>query len=528
MKKVLIAVLLMLAGFSQVNAQQAESFVAGKRISSQYAYGYGSVPGAHIALGNTATGTASVVVCPAVRALPDGRVVNLFTANSLAPIIFDRGTANQETVTPTAVSLVSPPPGFENDQLCGAITGTFSFTHGASTNVNQVASGTFGVQEAVNDAAPTGGIVVIDPTSGIQANLFGVMATVTPYPNVYLEDTTALGGYRIWKASANVTTTTSSAAAPTLTTGTGTLTSGQYFVKTAYIDVNGQISQASTESSQTATTTSITVSAPPASAGQVGYIIFLTAAGGSTNTETYYPLLNTNCKLTTVETVIPACQVTNTAYGQIGANALLTTNPATTTFKTMGATDTINRTAFAYTPSSPSAAFPVPNVQLSQAATGTAAATYQILGANFPPFAFGQVNRKYRLCFNGHDTFGGVAGQTLTFTLFYGAYNNSDSTLLSLASAAGTATAGTQVVHSCIDLDITANAGTSISILPHGWMDVNLANSNVTSRVQDQTSAAVSGLSIVGNQQIRLQLVVGAQALAAGFVLDDLSFEALD
>lgn len=537
MKKQLVAwILAVLAVFVPVaSADQTTTFISrglGRYNASAYSWR------GQVVVGNAGTGTQTVTI-GFNTSLADGRQFLPFGAgyNVLSPVVFDVGAVS-ETVTPTAVSATTCPlTGQFGPQIqCASFTGSFSFTHGLNA---VAASGTFGLQEAIADAIANnnpvtgtgGGTVVIDSTWPGLGTLFTTMATVTPYPMVTIEDETGIAGYHFWKASASTTSTAASAAAPTLTTGTGTLTSGQYFVKVAYVDLQGQISQVSTESSQTATTTSITVTAPAAAAGQVGYIVYLTSAGGSTNTETDYPLTPSNCTLTKAELIIPACTVTNTSYGQSGSNALLTTNPATTTFKTMGATDTINRTAFAYqVANNVAAAIPVPNVILSQAATGTAAATYQIASANFPGGLFTQTTREFRVCGTGHDTFGGVAGQTLALSLFYGPYNNSDTSLISLTTAAGTATAGTQVLHFCFDLDVVAitGGGTTASVLPHGWADVNLANSNVVSRIQDQVSAAVTSLPITGSNQMRFQLVVGAQALAAGFVLDKLTFEPVD
>lgn len=108
--------------------------------------------------GNASAGAATVSVANASITLPDGRVITPFATN--APLYVDIG-ANQDTVTPSAVSGGKyPPASYSPSQMF--ITATFTFTHGQGTLVR---SGTFGLQEAINDAfAQGGGVVVVDNT----------------------------------------------------------------------------------------------------------------------------------------------------------------------------------------------------------------------------------------------------------------------------------------------------------------------------------------------------------------------------
>lgn len=124
--------------------------------------------GGYVLIGNTATGTQTITVCPAYYALPDGRVIQpMAPANSVfSPITVDaQASALVETVTPTAYSLVAPQSGTGNVP-CAAITATFANLHSASYSTSQVISGDQGIQEAINDASlNSGGLVFwqIDP-----------------------------------------------------------------------------------------------------------------------------------------------------------------------------------------------------------------------------------------------------------------------------------------------------------------------------------------------------------------------------
>lgn len=94
----------------------------------------------------------SVTLQDGVAVLTDGG--QFYPLNTNAPVLVGSGS-NQETVTPSAVtsptSNVPGTPGF---------TATFANIHGQG---DPVASATFGLQEAINDAARLGGgVVVVD------------------------------------------------------------------------------------------------------------------------------------------------------------------------------------------------------------------------------------------------------------------------------------------------------------------------------------------------------------------------------
>ncbi|HXX16120.1 MAG TPA: hypothetical protein VEJ47_14560 [Candidatus Eremiobacteraceae bacterium] len=116
--------------------------------------------GAFILSGNAATGSQTITACPAMLALPDGRVIQpMAPANGVYPPI------TIDAQTPTGYSLVSPQSGTGNVP-CASLTATFANLHSPSYATSQVISGDQGVQEAINDASLNGGGLVfwqIDP-----------------------------------------------------------------------------------------------------------------------------------------------------------------------------------------------------------------------------------------------------------------------------------------------------------------------------------------------------------------------------
>ena len=121
-----------------------------------------------VAAGNSATGTQTIILSQGYVSLPDGRVIVPFNTN--AAVTVDTGSASAETVTPTTVSgcgFQAPPGGLPT---C-SITATFANTHGPGAIVT---SGSFGLQEALNDLnKTTGGLAVIDASFG------GTSATIS-------------------------------------------------------------------------------------------------------------------------------------------------------------------------------------------------------------------------------------------------------------------------------------------------------------------------------------------------------------
>lgn len=334
--------------------------------------------------GNSGTGSATVILGPSIAVLPDGRQMYPFgsAVNLLTPVTFDFGT-NNETVTPTAVSLATcPPTGDFPAAQCVSFTGSFSFTHGTHAIA---ASGTFGLQEAINDAAfNNGGTVMIDSTwQGTNA----LLTAAVPFQTVTIADQ-RFGPTQYWTpiggATAIATPTTLVATTAGFGVNGANFTGGSYtgsntyIACIAYVDIMGQEGNCSASftiaTSGSATTDQIGFTAPAASTGAVGYTIYITLNGGSyvsaykvplvtqPTVVGVYPVGNGVCTLTKVETITPACAVTNANYGQTGVGAVvsaLTVNtspiePETTTVSTTAifVPQPNARTTYAYTPGS--------------------------------------------------------------------------------------------------------------------------------------------------------------------------------
>jgi hypothetical protein len=522
-----LAILFAVTGFvGAACAQNSQSKFAGEIRAYNFAYGNNGtlVPALQVDSPNTPTpalATSTISVAYGTVTLGDGTVIAPLSIS--APITIGSG-ANQETVTPSAVSCTTP----QIYQSC-TFTAYFTYSHGTG---DRVISGTYGLQEALNYANSygVGGIVAVDSQWYALGGTQAIVAASVPYSNVYVLDNSGAPGLRYFVPTATSQATTAAAAASTgsLTAG-GALTAGAYFFKTAYVDLQGQVSQASSEvaSSLTATSTnaSITVNAPAAAAGQVGYIVYMTVHGGGTGNEYYVPLTSTNCTLTKLESVIPACALTNTTYGQTSSAALVAANPVNTSALVIGATDTVNRTAFVYAPSeSFGAVGPVPVTILEQpTATSTAAATYHIAAITINAPLFAQVGREYRVCGSGHFTYA-TTGTQLQFALLEGQYNNSDVALATTTAATSTATSGNAVAQFCFTVDITAVGATTASAWTHAYDIVNTGAASAAATVWTDTNVAVvSTLPDTGVQWLDLEVINAAAFASGGFQLDSLS-----
>jgi hypothetical protein len=346
--RVCLVASLVLAAAGIGHAQANTSYELGERDATQFAYGYGGVAGAHIAIGFTGTGTQTALVCPAIRTTADGRSVALFSY-PLGPISFDTGTTVAETVTPTSVSIVGAPSGVEAQQPCAQVTGSFTNAHAASENLYQVRSGSFGLQEAINDAAQLGanaGAVVIGPNWG---GTNAILTAATVLPGVAIIDKRTAPP-RYW----NPTATGAFLAPPTLpainiagqaacdtthqmcsdaTVAGSASWGGTVFACWAYVDIEGNEGPCSATTSWTSVASkAIDMGIPAASPGAVGAVPYLSLSGGTYILAYQIPVTATVCTMTKLETITPACAVTNTTYNQIGstfgAGGLFTTGGA--------------------------------------------------------------------------------------------------------------------------------------------------------------------------------------------------------
>jgi len=124
-------------------------------IANAYAYAFGvnpNVPALRVDLagGPSSSGAATLTVAFGAVSLQDGTQIIPFATNE--PLTVGIG-ANQETVTPTAVSCSTP----QVYQSC-SFTATFAHAHGTG---DPVTTGTYGFAEAVNKQFSKGGGLVL-------------------------------------------------------------------------------------------------------------------------------------------------------------------------------------------------------------------------------------------------------------------------------------------------------------------------------------------------------------------------------
>ena len=370
-RKILSAFALILFGAMNCYAQSPLSKVGGKTYASAYANWRVTIQQAP-----TGTGAGTITVTPGVPSNPDGsQVVNAFQSAVGAiytPIIVGLGSANQETVTPTAVSGCNQGTG--GTASC-SITATFANTHGPG---DVVVSGDAGLQEAANALGPSGGIVVVDNAAGVTN---AMLSAVVAQPVIAFEDTRSYAE-QWWTVQAKATTvlgtptTLTAVTALPSATPVGAFGTGTYHMCVAYVDIMGQEGTCSADFSQAGLATGSFIFSPPAaSAGAVGYTIYIGLTGGGvTNLDYKVPLVtqpsavgvapaaNGVCTLTTVETITPACAVTNTTYGSVGSTATVSVitlstspiNPQTTVVSTTSiyVPNPGGRTTYGYVPGS--------------------------------------------------------------------------------------------------------------------------------------------------------------------------------
>lgn len=329
MIKKLLAVLFLFASFASPVMAQVVPYAGQTRFSNEWvAPNFGKWQ-LRVAQGSTSTGAYSIT-------FPNGGYVTAAGAQSFTPFnLTTRITVGvggvQETVTPTAVSGC----GVSSVGTC-TVTATFTYAHGAGT---PVISGSGGFDEAVNVAhANGGGLVLVDnntsitgaimnastalfPDVSIQAMIGGASAGIPSYFSIEPTTLSALATPAARSATAGNTQVISG-------TATGTFAASAYYVAVSCVDILGAESNVSTTYNFTATASvALNWAAPAAETGCVGWVPY----AGLTGTSTMYRITPTAaiCTLTAIETITPACAITNTTYGQTGS-AAVTPSPNTT------------------------------------------------------------------------------------------------------------------------------------------------------------------------------------------------------
>jgi len=145
-----------------------------------------------VVTGNAAAGTFTITLDYGVVFTADGRQILPLSATS--PITVGSGP-NLETVTPTAVTALTP-----GTYGTTQVTAAFANPHGQG---DLVASASFGLGEAVNDAHAAGGLVAID---GRWAAAGGTTASITAqkgWTNVSVLDQRGTTGAKSYIAASN-------------------------------------------------------------------------------------------------------------------------------------------------------------------------------------------------------------------------------------------------------------------------------------------------------------------------------------
>jgi hypothetical protein len=442
---------------SPVGAQQQQTSLYNSlsRFANSFpAVNYGKWS-AKVLSGSFSAGTYALTISgPGFVTTPSGTPFIPFYVGT--PILVGVGGV-QETVTPTAVSgcaLVAAP------QAVCTITAAFSFAHGPGTVIT---SGTNGLQEAINFAQGAGGgTVLIDPTWWTSGGTQAILSAAIPYASVAIADSYTGSN---WFPAASTSTIIGVPATLTATTvgfalnganATGGAFTGTstYHVTYACLDVLGHESQPAADFSgltagTSATTYQIGIAAPaqPTGGGCVGWVPYISLAGGSYALAYRVPVAtytngvaasNGVCTLTTIEKMTAACAITNTTYGQVGSNAIvsaLTVNTAriwvgvggtSTTADVVGNSDA--RQTYAYIPGiDPGLGATVETHLAFSAATGPATTAPAVVATiHLKPAAMNYVGKTIKVC--GNLTSQGGSTATVDQVEFYWDADGSNAT----------------------------------------------------------------------------------------------------
>ena len=509
----------LLAGFflalQPAHAQNRSAF-AGVRNAFDYAYGVVQPVQALVLDGGPyATGSVTFTVQFGATTAADGTAFAPLSTN--APILLDQGS-NQETVTPSAVSCSTP----QIYDTC-TFTATVSNVHGRGANI---ASATYGLSEAVNISFnPMGisGVVAISPGWAQAGGTNATIATVNPYASVMLQDNRS-PNHHMW--SMQPTTLTSLAVPTTLTSttaafsGTGTW-NGTYYICVTYVDgLGGEGPCSATYNGASGTNTSLTITAPAASTGAVGWRAY---AGASYNAAYLLPITSASCGITGIETVIPACSM-----GSNGTWAAV--NLTTTTLRPNGQTPTVNlnlpmpqgHTTFAYAPTNST---PVPfqsNYGPFPAFGSTTSAQTDVIGSWNMPLAFlNVIGRTLRISGKIAVTANTAAVPTVTIGLGWvaGLTAGAPIAVCTNTGAAYGASAAFNIAFSCT-LTVNATGSAAATIMTDGTLIYTAAAGGTGAVANDTGTAAIGSLGLTQQNTAYVEYTSGTNTSSAVQLLD--------
>jgi hypothetical protein len=521
-----IAVLTLLGALAgSVRAQDLIASFGGQRNAVNYAYGLvPGVPSLNVAPNstNSTTGSSTITLNTGVVTANSQPAFSPITTNT--PITVGFGT-NQETVTPSGVS------GCNGGPIGSCqVTASFTLLHGPN---EPVTSGTYGLQEAINSAnSAGGGRVLLGPGWTTLGGTSAIISAATPYPTVYIEDNRTSAMAPFWGMQPSALT--SLAVPTTLAAGTvvfaaapvGTWANSAYYFCVTYVDALGGEGPCSLTYNQTPTLNySVTITAPAASTGAVGWRFY---AGASYNATYLMPINSTHCTLTTLEVVMPACAmgsnggwiappVTTTS---LRPNATVTTGALASPTVNISATQPQGHTTFAY---QPSAALPLPfqtHYGPFPAYGSTTSAQVDTLGSiNLPAGFLNTIGRTIRL--KGKITTGSAntaALPTLT-TLVSWVGGTTAGVGITTCSFEGVALGATKTYTGPFECTLNTNAvgATAVgSLMPSGFLSIQPSDITAVAQVySDSNVAAVGSLGLFAQDTINLVYTSNTNTSAA-------------
>lgn len=464
--------------------------------------------------------TFQVTAVPIV--LPDGRSIAPFWIGQHVTV----GTGSlAETMQITALSNCSlgTAPG-----SC-TVSGNTVNAHGQG---DLITTETAGLEEAEFDAASHGGgEVVIDQAWHGNGGTNAMITAAVPFQNVTIVDYTS-SAVQYWLPSqqnaTQIATPAPLVAAATCSASTtvcsdatavGTWTSTANYFCIAYVDVMGNEGTCSTTANFTTTLSkAVNVTAPAASTGVVGYTIY---GGTSYAAATQVPITSSVCTPTTIETVTPACAVSNATYGQTGSNAQVAAITVTTSPLAINATTTSSTTDYVGNPGTstvykygPSARAGLSGMLLSYSSfpVGAAAATTvpNVIGTiAVPPGLMNTVGKSLRICGYATEASAGSTATISNMQLWWDAAGSDTATgvpiLVGTNPSTNTlVTANTDQFRFCYDLRTTVAgaSATAGSIIQDDSVYMNQYTASSVATVPKfalgQGPAAVVSLNLAG------------------------------
>lgn len=475
------------------------SAFAGTYSALDYAFGTSSSvapPPLQIGAGNTVVGVGSITIITPITTTQGGTPVSPIAAGSTIIV----GTAsNAETVTVTSVGVPSL-AGYAPGTGSVTVTATFANLHGPQENV---ASATFGLQEAINVASAAGGGVAAIYPAWYKIGGTAAMIAAATLPTMLLNSAGSTGLVRIFDAQTlqfysytpnSVTAVAAPSAATALTvastTATGTWTAITIHVLFTYVTADGGESLASADYSFTATVSkAIGGTGPAASTGAVGYRVYM----GANATTTCYLSPATVANGTVITCGALNCFKIGTSFSVATANvaaALIPVQPSSFPAGFQPSTAGLIGGNIVEGP------FAVTGVVTA----GTAA---EVAIVQLPAAYLNRVNKAFRLTVQGIWT--PVSTAVLILSVTVGSvYNGTETTIFTVTTAASTGT-------TAADWEIrillrTAATGATGTIEAHGTATAGLvtATTNLGATSIDAVQGASSAADLTGQDYIRV------------------------